>query len=278
MSVPTPEVGQEKWQPPTWGWILFAGIFALAIVGYFVGIGPAMRAPAEIRPDLPEPSGMVVPATRWAEIKQGSLGPNTGWHTNLGMADDQARDPMKAQLAQTPAQKEQALSIRAERRAYAGAPPRTPHRVDGMSVYACQQCHGNGMSVNAGQVVAPQMPHPLYLNCLQCHETLGDQPPGGPPGGREDVASGNTFAGVAEVAHGPRFLFGAPPQIPHPTLMRTNCLSCHGPLGRQAMKTPHPDRQNCQQCHAPGAALDQRGEPVEFRTPPAVKAYIDGAK
>lgn len=261
----------------SWGWILLAGVCAVALVGFVLGIRPS--APVHVREGaaMPQASGQVVPAAKWSDIRQANLGPNAGWKTNLGMAGPQT-GAAAAIPASSPEAKAKALAERAGRRAFAGAPPRTPHRVDGMSVYACQQCHGDGLTVNAGQVVAPQMPHPLYLNCLQCHETLGDQPPGGPPAGREDAAAGNRFVGAAEVPNGPRFLPGGPPQIPHPTLMRTNCLSCHGPLGQQAMKTPHPDRSNCQQCHAPGAALDQRGEPVDFRTPPAVKAYIDGAK
>lgn len=268
----------EQPEPKTgWGWMVLAGVCAIAVVGFFVGIGPSKAAPAQVRPALPEPGGPVAPATRWADIRQGSLEANAAWKTNLAMAGDQTRDPLAIRPAQTPAQKDAALLLRAQRRAYAGAPPRTPHSVAGMSVYACQACHGNGLSVNAGQVIAPQMPHPLYLNCLQCHETLGEQPPGGPPAGREDVAAGNTFIGAAEAKNGPRFLQGAPPQIPHPTLMRTNCLSCHGTLGKQGMKSSHPWRENCQQCHAQSAALDQRAEAVEFRTPPAVKAYIDSA-
>jgi nitrate reductase (cytochrome), electron transfer subunit len=50
---------------------------------------------------------------------------------------------------------------------------------------------------------------------------------------------------------------GAPPTIPHSTLMRTDCLSCHGPQGLYGLRTPHPERQSCLQCHAPGAHLDQ---------------------
>lgn len=292
----------EKPEPKAgWGWIVLAGVCACAIVGFFAGIGPQSRrdGPSRLsRSDIElakdgqvseqdegplaptrrgAASAWVVPATRWADIRQGSLGPNAAWKTNIAMAGDQPRDPLTARPAQTPAQKDAALRARAARRAYAGAPPRTPHSVAGMSVYACQACHVNGLSVNQGQVIAPQMPHPLYINCLQCHETMGEQPPGGPATGREDAASGNTFVGATEAKNGPRFLPGAPPQIPHSTLMRSNCMSCHGTLGKQGMATPHPWRQSCEQCHAPGAALDQRGEAVEFRTPPAVKAYIDSA-
>jgi hypothetical protein len=50
---------------------------------------------------------------------------------------------------------------------------------------------------------------------------------------------------------------GAPPTIPHPTLMRGECASCHGVFGADGIKTTHPWRQSCTQCHAMNAVNDQ---------------------
>ncbi len=68
----------------------------------------------------------------------------------------------------------------------------------------------------------------------------------------------NGFVGMDSPEQGPRATDGAPPQVPHRTVMRERCTSCHGPNGRDAMKSTHPDRQNCSQCHASPADLDLR--------------------
>lgn len=68
----------------------------------------------------------------------------------------------------------------------------------------------------------------------------------------------NLFDGLDSPDHGARAWSIAPPQIPHRTLMRERCESCHGVGGRDAMRSTHPDRQSCTQCHAPNAALDQQ--------------------
>ncbi len=41
-----------------------------------------------------------------------------------------------------------------------------------------------------------------------------------------------------------------PPQIPHSTEGRRDCLSCHRD-GLRPPITPHPERVNCVQCHVP---------------------------
>ena len=45
--------------------------------------------------------------------------------------------------------------------------------------------------------------------------------------------------------------------MPHATLMRTDCLSCHGPASYPGLRTDHAQRVNCVQCHAVAASLDQ---------------------
>jgi cytochrome c-type protein NapB len=67
----------------------------------------------------------------------------------------------------------------------------------------------------------------------------------------------NEFVGTKAPLKGTRAWPQAPPTMPHRTLMREDCLSCHGPQGLFGLRTPHPDRRSCTQCHVPSAELDQ---------------------
>ncbi len=67
----------------------------------------------------------------------------------------------------------------------------------------------------------------------------------------------NLFEGTASPPGAVRPWAHAPPVIPHTTLMRTDCLSCHGPAAYAGLRTDHPQRSNCVQCHAVAASLDQ---------------------
>jgi cytochrome c-type protein NapB len=136
--------------------------------------------------------------------------------------------------------------VRAERRAYDGAPPTVPHADWGM---ACGTCHdARGMSVD-GVGFAPASPHEggprqgATQRCTQCHVFV--------------VADGrfveSTFGGLAQdLRVGARATPGAPPTIPHRLLMRENCVACHdGPGAREEIRTSHPERRRCRQCHVP---------------------------
>ena len=126
-------------------------------------------------------------------------------------------------------------------RAYAGAPPRIPHRTEMRE--DCASCHGqNGRP--------GPMSHEYMPNCTQCHAAsegppvVGDSPESVPPGSR--------FRGLEEdYAGGRRAWEGAPPRMPHQLHMRENCISCHGAAGEVPIRTSHPWRQSCTQCHAP---------------------------
>lgn len=124
-------------------------------------------------------------------------------------------------------------------RAYAGAPPRIPHRTQMRS--DCSSCHGNfGLP--------GPMSHEAMPNCRQCHAGAEGPPGGAPP---ETVPAGNRFAGLGEPGpRGARAWEGAPPEMPHQYHMRENCNSCHGPGGDAEIRTSHPWRQSCTQCHA----------------------------
>ena len=94
-----------------------------------------------------------------------------------------------------------------------------------------------------GKKVAHPMSHVTMANCTQCHveQTNGLFD--------ELIAPGNNFDGDRPAREGASSMDGAPPMIPHTTLMRTACLSCHGEFGYLGLKTDHPERSNCMQCH-----------------------------
>lgn len=143
------------------------------------------------------------------------------------------------------------LKARAEKRAFDGAPPVIPHEVSPLSAGDCLDCH------DSSDVEMPTISHRKLTNCTQCH--LPQKPSGlsESPAPR-DPPTETTFKGLAAPTGGERSYTGAPPMIPHSTLMRSNCLACHGPSGAQALRTPHPERQSCRQCHLSSAKLDQR--------------------
>jgi len=139
------------------------------------------------------------------------------------------------------------LKLRAERRAYDGAPPVIPHDVESFTqTKSCLDCHGAGFKM--GDQVARAMPHPYLESCEQCHVTAD------PPLAFTARVAGpslpqSRFEGLFRTGPSTRAWAEAPPTMPHGTLMRTNCLACHGSLGWAGLQTSHPDRANCIQCH-----------------------------
>lgn len=151
--------------------------------------------------------------------------------------------------APAPGPAKSTAAARAERRLYDGAPPVIPHQNFGV---ACQSCHhAQGLEV-AGVGFAPPSPHEdtrgmsALSRCTQCHVFRSTE--------GEFVA--NRFAGLRQdLRRGPRLYDGAPPVLPHQTLMRENCAACHtGPAAREEIRCRHPERTRCQQCHVPAAA------------------------
>ncbi|WP_432799522.1 nitrate reductase cytochrome c-type subunit [Poriferisphaera sp. WC338] len=146
-----------------------------------------------------------------------------------------------------------AIAARSDRRAYSGAPPVIPHQIDQRRPESCMSCHGEGMKL--GSVVAPKLSHKFLTNCTQCHVESSNRT----LVLREQASlSESHFVGMASPSEGTRAWRGAPPTIPHATMMRENCTSCHGPSGKEGIRSSHPYRQNCNQCHAQSAALNQR--------------------
>lgn len=134
--------------------------------------------------------------------------------------------------------------VRADRRAYDGAPPTIPHESFGMD---CSACHDErGMPVS-GVGFAPASPHVDTekaggtVRCNQCHVFATDD-------GTFVDSEYEPFR--QDLRAGGRQYDGAPPTIPHRILMRENCVACHdGPGVREEIRTTHPERARCRQCH-----------------------------
>ena len=139
-----------------------------------------------------------------------------------------------------------AARVRAERRAFDGAPPVVAHENFGMT---CVECHNvRGMDVpDVG--FAPPSPHEITdgmsttSRCVQCHVFQQT----------EDVFVANSFVALRQdLRHGQRLNDLAPPVMPHKLLMRENCSACHtGLAAREEIRTSHPERIRCGQCHVP---------------------------
>ena len=137
-----------------------------------------------------------------------------------------------------------ASNVRAERRAYDGAPPTIPHPPLGAK---CTACHTDTGSSRPGVGFAPANPHvgtPVegaVQNCSQCHVFKNAVP----------VMVASDFVGRAQnLRLGSRQYQGAPPGMPHAKFMRENCLACHsGQAARPEIRCSHPERTNCVQCH-----------------------------
>ncbi len=168
-----------------------------------------------------------------------AVGATLGGCGDAGLAP-RAEDPVPGR---SDAVKTAAL-VRAERRAYDGAPPVIPHAAFEST---CVSCHNQEGVAVPGVGFSPPSPHvataglSAISRCEQCHVRAQSHAPW--------VAS--AFAGLRQdLRKGRRLHAEAPPVIPHPTLMRENCVACHtGPAAREAIRTSHPERANCRQCH-----------------------------
>lgn len=132
-------------------------------------------------------------------------------------------------------------------RAFLGAPPVMPHTFAGdRDGRYCLECHARETRIEKRQQAIAPVPHPEYSQCQQCHVNGSDKSVG--------LFRASDFLGLDFPGKGTRAHPLAPPTIPHKTFMRDNCLSCHGPTGKQRIATPHPWRSQCQQCHVPDAS------------------------
>ncbi len=180
-------------------------------------------------------------------------GPNSAWRSRVPDLVQPPADLTATNVTET--ERARAREQRTERRAFEGAPPVVPHPITQDSSASCLACHRPGLVVK--DKVASRISHSLYTSCTQCHvASTGFGLPGVAAELAEPIAE-NQFVDVAAPRRGNRAWPQAPPTIPHSTLMRSECLSCHGSRGLFGLRTPHPERQACVQCHAPDAELDQ---------------------
>ncbi len=228
--------------------LLGASVGAVALIGLLTG-----TAPSTYRARLPEPLvrptvAAVPPARTHAELERrpwGSDPVRSGWLESWRIAA--AARP--ADLAGTDSRDDgsvrTALAERAARRAFDGAPPVVPHPVRSGGAAECLACHAEGFALAGRQ--ASRVPHAVYASCTQCHVSSSSSFTrlAAPPAALAQTG----FEGLVPVARGSQAYPGAPPAVPHSTRMREQCESCHGPDGRAALRTPHPERRSCLQCH-----------------------------
>ncbi len=243
---------------------------SIAVVGYFTGLQSPMPPLTE---SVPLPGGEkilkgttpieegVIPATRYSSMSEVTR--NHRYQTRLTSLKS-TFDPL-AEIKIAPEEKLAALLKREQNRAFNGAPPTIPHPIDQRSDVSCLACHKEGAITKSLRI--PRMSHELLLNCTQCHVE----------GSSQHMAAKefreNDFAGLPAPTEGPRSFKGAPPQIPHTTWMRSDCMSCHGYAGLQGIRTTHPWRSSCQQCHTPSASQNQTllAEQPQFLPGPKLK-------
>lgn len=252
--------------PGKTAWVVGVILLTAAVSGYFMGLrqtGSTLRMPepvSAITPDSVRRAAAVpeaVPvAVRYADQNWLAHGRNAGWQSTLAQLIQPPAPPLPPPDFTVPeADRERAREERAKRRAFDGAPPVVPHPIVQDASAACLACHGPGLVIK--DRVAPRISHDPYASCTQCHV-----PNSGPPVSTAwtplaDPLTRNLFTAGPGFGRGDRAWPEAPPTIPHPTAMRSDCLSCHGPTGLFGLRTPHPDRQSCTQCHVPNADLDQ---------------------
>jgi nitrate reductase cytochrome c-type subunit len=146
----------------------------------------------------------------------------------------------KGELGHGTVTPEEFRRVRAERRAYDGAPPVIPHAVAALGRENCLSCHQSG-SVHNGARVGPPRSHPAWGDCRQCHV--------------EQTATGlfreNGLKALRWPSKGPRQTEISPPMIPHSVQNREQCEVCHiGEQARPVLRASHGPRPNCRQCHA----------------------------
>ncbi|WP_437585314.1 nitrate reductase cytochrome c-type subunit [Sorangium sp. So ce1000] len=246
--------------------VVLATIIAIAAVGFFSGVRGTEQGVAALRGDSPLPSASVE-ARSYPDMRERAYGPNADMYEGAFTRLEAAHADLFAPVEPSEADREAALEKRASRRAYDGAPPTIPHRIEQLGAPDCLSCHERGLRV--ANLTAPRMSHVRYESCTQCH-VVGDDPR---PLTETPPAPENSFVGMASPRRGARAYEGAPPTIPHPTLMRSECASCHGVHGVLGIRSTHPYRQSCTQCHAPSAELDQRApKALSAWPPPSMRA------
>lgn len=237
-------------------WMGLAAVVAFAVGGLAIGMRPVAPEPepptAEPWRNAPE---HVVPAPTYSDMYASALYVAA---SNPHTLDALRPDPLEGSgITPTDDAWAQGIADHLEHRAWDGAPPMIPHPIRDDGPLECLACHGAGLVVE--DRIAPIPSHERMTNCTQCHvvtdQRFGGLPTEGALEHAQQVGGLNRFGGFAWPARGTRAWVGAPPTIPHPTEMRTECVSCHGATGHPGLRTSHPQRAACLQCHALDASL-----------------------
>jgi nitrate reductase (cytochrome), electron transfer subunit len=241
--------------------VFIAIVAVTAASGYFMGIQQNLalrpKDPTTYAlPDAVHEPGMREnggPATisEYSQLKEARQKANSFWTNSIHNLA--APDPDFFPTNQfNPGKRLEATAARMERRAYEGAPPVIPHHVEQNSSSNCLSCHGQGAVIQGR--TASKISHAHFSECLQCHVPSLNS---GVPVTVPDTFATNSWKGRPAPGTGERAYQGSPPVIPHRLSMREDCMSCHGPLGSEGLRTTHPYRNNCLQCHAIDSTVDQ---------------------
>ncbi len=239
-------------------YVAAAIIVTVAVSGFFMGLrqtGSAisLTRPVEVKKAADHQRTVddeeVPGAVRYIDQDWLKNGKNQAWHTTL--ASFRPAPESETPPAMDEGERNALLAERGNRRAFDGAPPTIPHAIAQDSSASCIACHGEGLLVR--EKSASRISHATFANCTQCHVPTAAPFIGEPAA---PLAS-NSFQGALP-QKGTRAWQGAPPTVPHATLMRSDCMSCHGNRGSNPLRTPHLERQSCTQCHVPAAERDQR--------------------
>lgn len=248
-------------------WVIGAVLATTAVSGFFMGLHQISSHLNRTQPTslaAPDPERLAVlthravpVATPYLRQDRRADGPNAGWSNHLDRLVQPGLPPdlQAATCTVGEAGLVELRAARAARRAFDGAPPTVPHAVPQASSAACLACHGPGLAIK--DRTASRISHAHFTECTQCHVPAAGPVPLRAAEELLAALAGNGFVGLAASGPGERAWPQAPPAIPHATFMRGDCLSCHGPQGAHALRTPHPERVACTQCHVADALRDQ---------------------
>jgi nitrate reductase (cytochrome), electron transfer subunit len=249
----TQSADQNHSQRQRLGHMALAVTIGVSVAGFLIGareLPERRRSVVATEESGAARAGLPPVVVEYLKMSKVTRGPNSNWTQSLPTHQD---DPTRlfGDQSATDQQRAAAVAIRGELRAFSGAPPVVPHAIDERNAQACLACHGAGFKV--GQVIAPKMSHHYLPNCTQCHVEGAQNAPWAIA---STTATQSQFVGLAEPGRGERIGPGAPPTIPHSVWMRSECVTCHGSLGKEGLRTSHPWRVNCTQCHAPSRGFD----------------------
>ena len=173
----TPPNNQAKQRA---GWLIGVILFTVSVSGFFMGLRQTGSQISMTRPvSLVTPesergaileSNFVLTAVSYANQDWLRDGANGQWQNRVANLTH-PRPNLAALTNVTEDQRVLALTERAARRAFEGAPPVVPHPISQDSSAACLACHGPGLAVK--DKIASKISHTHYSSCTQCHVPSG---------------------------------------------------------------------------------------------------------